>query len=87
VCAQINAEYAASKLENLVAKAKAQKRQNRSAQQISVIARNRSQTEIGILQQALAAVQVKAPAGGRSLESHNPGIWAPRRADFAHAFS
>jgi HlyD family secretion protein len=62
--AQINAEFAKSKIDNLVAKAKTQKRQNRSAQQISTIARNRAQTETGILEQAYAALVVKAPAGG-----------------------
>jgi len=62
--AQLNAEFAKSKIDNLVAKAKTQKRQNRSAQQISTIARNRAQTETGILEQAYSALAVKAPIGG-----------------------
>ncbi len=62
--AQLNADFAKSKIENLAQKAKTQKRLSRSAQQISTIARNRAQAEVDILEQALAAMAVKAPAGG-----------------------
>lgn len=62
--AQISAEFAKSKIENLAQKAKTQIRLNRSAQQISTIARTRAQTEVNILEQALSAMEVQAPAQG-----------------------
>jgi multidrug efflux pump subunit AcrA (membrane-fusion protein) len=62
--AQVNAEFAKSKIDNLAAKLATLKRQNRSAQQISSIARNRAQAEIGILEQAYGSLVVRAPASG-----------------------
>lgn len=64
ITAKLNAEFARSKIENLAAKAKTQKRQNRSAQQVSAIARNRAQTEVNIIKDTLAAMEVKAPSHG-----------------------
>lgn len=64
ITAQLNAEFAKSKIENLAAKAKTQKLINRSQQQVLTIARNQIQTEVGIVRQTLAALAVKAPSDG-----------------------
>jgi len=62
--AQLNADFAKSRIENLAAKANTLKRQNRSARQISTIARTRAETEVNILEKACAALEVKAPEEG-----------------------
>jgi len=62
--AELNAQFAKSKLDNLGAKAKVQKRINRSQTQQSTIQRNRMQTEIGIIQQSLDAMELKSPVSG-----------------------
>jgi HlyD family secretion protein len=64
IIAQLDAGFAKSKVENLEARAKTQKRISRSLQQASAITRNQVQTEVGIIQQTLAALEVKAPSDG-----------------------
>jgi HlyD family secretion protein len=64
IIAQLDAGFAKSKVENLEAKAKTQKRISRSLQQDAAITRNQVQTEVGIIQQTLAALEVKAPSDG-----------------------
>ena len=62
--AQLNADFAKSKIENLIAKVGTLKRQNQSARQISAIARTRAEAEVSVLEQAYAALAVKAPVDG-----------------------
>ena len=62
--ASLNADFAKSKIENLAAKASTQKRLDRSARQISAIARIKAQAEADLLQQALSTMEVKARAEG-----------------------
>lgn len=62
--AQLNADFAKSKIENLAAKGKVQKRINRSQEQVTTIARNRAQTEVDIINQTLAVMQLPAPKAG-----------------------
>ena len=64
IAAKQNARFAQQKLDNLAAKAKVQKRNNRSLQQQSLIQKNRAQTEVDIIQQTLAAMEVKSPGVG-----------------------
>jgi len=62
--AQINAGFAKSRIDNLSSKAKVQKRIARSQQQVLTIDRNRAQTEVDIIKQTLAAMELRAPTGG-----------------------
>jgi HlyD family secretion protein len=62
--ARLNADFAKSKIDNLAAKAKVQKRVNRSQEQVANINRNRAQTEVQIIQQSLSVMQVPSPANG-----------------------
>jgi multidrug efflux pump subunit AcrA (membrane-fusion protein) len=62
--ASLNADFAKSRIENLAARYNTQKRQDRSARQISAIARSKAQTEVNILEQAFSVMNVKAPAAG-----------------------
>jgi HlyD family secretion protein len=62
--AQEDAAFAKSKLDNLGEKIKVQKRIDRSQQQTSAIQRNRAQLEIGIIQEALNAMDLKSPKAG-----------------------
>jgi multidrug efflux pump subunit AcrA (membrane-fusion protein) len=64
ISAKLNADFAKSKIENLAARAKTQKRQNRSAQQVSAITRNHAQTEVDIIKDTLEAMEVRAPSSG-----------------------
>jgi len=64
VTARLDAELAKAKIENLDAKAKIQKRINRSLQQDAAITRNQAQTEVDIIQRTLAALEVNAPSDG-----------------------
>jgi len=62
--ARLNADFAKSKIDNLAAKAKVQKRVNRSQEQVATINRNRAQSEVQVIQSSLAVMQVPAPAKG-----------------------
>jgi hypothetical protein len=62
--AKQNARFAQQKIDNMAAKAKVQKRNSRSLQQQSLIQRNRAQTEVEIIRQTLAAMEVKSPGAG-----------------------
>ncbi len=64
ITGRLNADFAKSKIDNLAVKAKVNKRINRSQSQSTLIDRNRAQTEIGINQQALSVMEIKAPARG-----------------------
>jgi HlyD family secretion protein len=64
IIAQLDAGFAKSKVDNLEARAKTQKRINRSLQQAAAITRNQVQTEVGIIRRTLAALEVTAPADG-----------------------
>jgi uncharacterized membrane protein YgcG len=59
-----NADFAKQKIDNLAARTKIQKRTDRSQAQQTLIQRNRSQLEVGIIQQTLGALEVKSPAAG-----------------------
>ncbi len=76
--AKLNADFAKSKIDNLAAKAKVQKRINRSQDQVSTIARNRAQNEVQIYQQALSVMQLPSPAAGlavyRRVRNRDPQI-------------
>jgi HlyD family secretion protein len=76
--ARLNADFAKSKIDNLAAKAKVQKRVNRSQEQVSTIARNRAQTEVQIYKQTLSVMEVPSPAKGlvtyRRMRNRDPQI-------------
>ncbi len=55
--AKLNADFAKSKIDNLAAKAKVQKRVNRSQDQLANITRNRAQSEVQIIQQTLSVME------------------------------
>ncbi len=62
--AKINAGFAKSRIDNLAAKAKVTKRVNKSQLQVQAIERNRAQGEVGRIQQTLASMELRSPAGG-----------------------
>jgi HlyD family secretion protein len=62
--AKLNADFAKSKIDNLAAKAKVQKRINRSQDQVATIARNRARSEVEVIQQALSVMELRSTAGG-----------------------
>jgi HlyD family secretion protein len=62
--AKLNASFAKAKIDNLAAKARVQKRVNSSKQQVLAIERNRAETEVSIIQQALNAMELQSPANG-----------------------
>jgi multidrug efflux pump subunit AcrA (membrane-fusion protein) len=64
IVANLDAGFAKARIDNLAAKAKIQKRLNRSLQQASAITRNQVQTEVGIIRQTLDALEVHAPSDG-----------------------
>jgi multidrug efflux pump subunit AcrA (membrane-fusion protein) len=65
--AKLNADFARAKLENLAEKFRVQKRVARSRQQQQTINRNRSLQEISLINQTLAAMELKSPANGMLL--------------------
>jgi multidrug efflux pump subunit AcrA (membrane-fusion protein) len=64
ISARLDAEFAKAELDNLAAKAKIQKRINRSQEQTLAIARNHVETELGIVRRTLAALEVASPSDG-----------------------
>ncbi len=62
--AKLNASFAKAKIDNLAAKARVQKRVNSSKQHVLGIERNRAETEVTIIQQALDAMELRTPADG-----------------------
>jgi hypothetical protein len=62
--AKLNADFAKSKIDNLAAKAKVQKRVNRSQDQVANINRNRALQEVQIIQQTLDVMQLPSPGNG-----------------------
>jgi HlyD family secretion protein len=69
--AGLNAQFAKAKLDNLGAKAKVQKRINRSQTQQLTIRINQAQTQIDIVQQALDAMELKSPVSGLLIYRRN----------------
>jgi multidrug efflux pump subunit AcrA (membrane-fusion protein) len=62
--AQVNANLARSRIDNLATKAQVTKRMSRSQQQVLSIDRSRMQAEIEIINESLNAMELGAPASG-----------------------
>ena len=69
--AKLNADLSKDRIDLLGRRGAVQKRNARSDQQMIIIDRNRAQTEIGITQQTLDALQLKAPKAGLALWRRN----------------